>query len=361
MNEKHTNYVIHHSDQLYSTLLSTHIAMLFPQRNPTDRSTTLEAIFTLLMGTKQTRNGPKPLPEVQVEIRNVIRHCLERGKPIPFMVPWGSRKPNGTGPDIAEMMCFKTLLTLQESVKAHYEPGLLFNIRVEDIAAHWVYWDEAQSILDAEVRTYRETIKDLTYILKVDDFIHIKPESDGITWPDFKAEAVRHYRLFGEYFRGSTQALATLISDGWGGPVASETVTFYMEQYKKLYADSDEAARLDRLAHYYAAVLTRNRNNLRGNLPEWGPDYLDLSFVQPIPGTDWEYSKRLYYKTIPTSTSRHLPPWRSKGYYTIDNQNNVIPHLTTFRELPDGLQPHTFTLTRDEYSILLHGDVLLVD
>ncbi len=94
----------------YSESIKQFVMQQFPFNfNKTDGEI-LELVFNEIMATKKTRLGAKPSPEVQVNIREVIRHYMEEGKPIPFMIPWGSEKPNGTSVDIAELSALKTIL-----------------------------------------------------------------------------------------------------------------------------------------------------------------------------------------------------------------------------------------------------------
>lgn len=122
------------------------IARFVEQKFPTQKATggdALELVFAEWLGTKQTRNGPKPAPEAQVAQRAVIRHWIENKRPIPVMVPWGSEKPDGSGVDVAEIAALKQLECLQMRVQAHYAPGLDIVLRIEDLSAPYQFFQKA--------------------------------------------------------------------------------------------------------------------------------------------------------------------------------------------------------------------------
>lgn len=102
-------YQINSCDDPYSSLIATAIAREFPSQCVPSALQLVDLISSEIFGTKQQRYGPKPSPEVQVAIRDIIRDRVRLELPIPFLVPWGSEKPNGGGPDLAEICALKVM------------------------------------------------------------------------------------------------------------------------------------------------------------------------------------------------------------------------------------------------------------
>ena len=117
----------------YTGLITQFLVREFPGVITPNSSVLLDVLTDAIVGSKQVRYGPRPNPESLVAIRKVISLSLTSGQPIPFLIPWGSRKPKlGANIDVAEISALKTLVCLNNRVKAHYEPGVQMNVRLED-------------------------------------------------------------------------------------------------------------------------------------------------------------------------------------------------------------------------------------
>lgn len=294
----------------------------------------VEAVYKEIVGTKQTRRGAMPDPAAAARIKWVIGLYVERGLPIPFMVPWGSEKPDGTIPDCAEYGAVKTMTCLNARVKAHYEAGVVCNIRAEDVSAPHLFFDRADDAR-REAQRYTNALKALVRVIG-DGSVAVRAESSMTSEAVFNTAADEILPLMERHIKDpdDVAVLGVLAELGWKGTVSSETRHEFMVRYRKLYPLKDDAWRLHVVARYFSGVLARKRLGLRGDDPTWEGKFLDLSFVEPSRLNDGIFPTRVYYRTVPLSqTSDHLPPWRAKGYLQMA-ETGCRARLANFGALP---------------------------
>lgn len=310
----------------YAPLICQFIAKQFPRQDAFDRGDIVDLLEAELYATKQVRYGPKPKPESQVLIRDTIRKYVGDYRPLPIVIPWGSEKPDGSSIDVAELMAVQELADLDARIRRHYSQGTDIRIRIEDASApHLFYWrmDAAR----AEAKRYTEDMRSLVSVLGLP--ITIAAESDKISEEEFNLHADARLPAFEK---------AMLLRDasylqewGWKGGLNHAMLDYYLASYAKLYPAMSDRDKVLMLARYFAGASARSMLGLRGDKPEWGGNYLEVSFVAPIPGTEGHFGKRVHYRTLPLHfTSNHIPPWRAKGYFHISDDDELTPKLTTF-------------------------------
>jgi hypothetical protein len=335
----------------YGSMIALFIAQQFPRSN-NDQAELVDLIEAALYGTKQTRYGPKPAAESQVAIRQSIRRRVQQNAPIPIVVPWGSEKPDGSSIDLAEFMAIKSLMNLSNGIRQHYNPGTDIRIRVEDVSApHLFHWraDEAR----AEAAAYTRDMDGLVEVLEAP--LAIAAESYAITEAEFNFAA--DARL-GDFMNAMMTKDMSILADKWGwkGSFNSKMVDFYIGQYQKLYPDNSHMDNRMLLARYLAGASARSQLGLRGDKKEWGGDYLEVSFVPPIPGTEGHFGKRVHYRTMPMLyTSSHMPAWRAKGYFHVGDDDALTPKLATFRD-PNDYMSNMVTLSNGNRSVNVRMD-----
>jgi hypothetical protein len=318
----------------------------------------LEILTEAVLSTGQNRNGPRPKPESIVEIRKVLTHYIAKKEAIPFLIPWGSRKTNGTGVDLAEVSALKQLSCLQNRIARHYQPGAQFNVRVEDTSGLHLFQDNPNARYETLV--YVEGLEKLVYIFEMENYTFIKRESfmGGSLGFDKLANKLSKV-IFDNIVSPEEPDLATLEDIGWEGGIGQDTIDYYMSSYRKLYPSSTEFENLHRLARYFGGALARVQLEMRGDSPEWYGSFLGLSFVSPIPGKEDYFSKTINYRTMPyNSTRNHMPPWRAKGYARIQEQGGVRMGLASFNE-PREYTPFQLTLSRDTVAATVNADYVL--
>jgi hypothetical protein len=291
----------------------------------------LDAVTAAFVATGQVRQGPSPKPEGLVAIRKVISAAMEGKKPIPVLVPWGSKKPiNGDSVDVAEIMALRQLEQLQERVQRFYKPGVIIDVAVEDVGGEYLWQDEGSATLISS-RQYVEDLVQLGVVLNIEG-LHIIPESRIVEAKVFWAKAKEFFEPLYTILGGMgaltmPDALHTLQGLGWKGDVPQVMVDFYMKQYEKIYPAYSAAFRVKKLAMYLAQSAARYAVGAKVAF-DW-KDWVQVNFTQEIPGMPAGLAdRRLFYRTIPAGISRtHLPPWRAQGYLLVRNDNTVTPRL----------------------------------
>lgn len=321
----------------YSPLIETFISKDFTRRLAATNPNLVEVITDEILGTKQTRYGPKLGPESLVAIRDVIRKYVAKNEPIPFMIPWGSEKPDGSGIDIAELAALKTLSCFNARLKAHYEPGIRANIRIEDVSAPYLFHESPDKARENAMHYTHEFVT-LVHVLGFAGFIHPVPESTLTGEKQFNLIAddlLPHFEKALRMYDGheDPKAAEVLHAIGWKGGIDPATRDHYLESYAKLYPAHSHSAKLHILARYFASALARHKLKIRGDEKSWEGSFVDLSFMPPVQGTDGLFGRRVYYRTLPLEfTSNHIAPWRAKGYLQIGNDNTVTPKLASHQE-----------------------------
>lgn len=332
----------------YAPRIRAFVQSSFPNRFVTDKATLVDILTDAIVATKNTRFGPVPSPESLVAMRDVIRQSVEHESPLRFVSPWGSEKPNGTSIDYAELSALHVLECLHERVTKHYSPGIEVRLRVEDVSAPHLFFDRPAEARK-EAALYTNGLINLVDILDV-PWLKVANEARQVTEEKFNARADCLTPIFKRHLvhNGKQEAISELVDEGWtGGPITGNMIAYYMTTYNKMYPNASLDEKLDRLARYFAATLARKQLGLNGTLPEWGSNFMDISFAEPYP---WvrvaTHAKRIHYRTVPSFlTNNHIAPWRAKGYLRVHQDGKVTASVASFRE-PIIYNPYVLTFER---------------
>lgn len=341
------------TDEPFAKSVEHYVRETFPTQLKTNSSQLLDLLTDEILGTNSVRLGPKPSPEATVKIRQVISAKLKAGSPIPFSVPWGSEKPDGSSVDLAEFNALKTMECLNIRIKRHYAPGATFGIRFEDASASALGLNVAEvAQLDIDARLYMSTMNDLLNVMDF-SFIHNFAESRTVTSANFLSEVEKILPVFYDYLVELSMLgevrdgvkIAALSDLGWSaGGIKFETASYYLKQYEKRWPTRNGLHNISVLSRYFASALVRHKLGLRNGAACWFGSFIDLAFCPSPPGVDDYLSTRVLYRTLPTCfTSLHLPPWRAKGYLLINNEGRACPKLASFNDANDYIS-HSFTL-----------------
>lgn len=353
----------------YGELICQYLYKTFPKVSHLNSAGLLEIISQILIGTKETRYGSIPLPEHQVVIRKVIATAIERGAPIPILIPWGGRKAIAEQRlDVAEIAGLRQLILADNLIKAYYQPGLHINIRIEDLGAMYMYRKERKA---PDILIYSQAFAKLTEILRGDSIINPVSELDIMNEEDFFNISDDYAAIMLQYLHDSDQvhklgtgtAFNDLIKHGWKGEVSWEQRQYYYDRYKAMNPIITEVQAQKQLAEYLANSLVRYQLNGRAE-PKTDYGFIQLTYVQPIPGVPTSmFNNTLYWRPVPLSESRsHISPWRAKGYLCIQG-NDVKTKVTSFNnsEILDQLIPSNIVISNDDYSVQVQADYLLTD
>lgn len=322
------------TDPIYGTLIEQFIAQTIPAVE-VPKGGLLDALTEAILATSQHRLGPRPGPESLVEIRKVISHWTNLNRPIAFLAPWGSRKPGGSEPDVAELFALRMIECLNDRVQRFYAPGIKVEIGIEDLGGYYLWSDEPPEAVTLS-RLYVERMRLMPYTTGMSYFIRATPESKLVDAVEFtsKAESIRPILEDAIWIRLGNGPVSTALEDaGWKGDLPIEQIQFYLHQYMTMYPGKDPAFKIAKLARYWAQSWARYETGAKVDRSlDWGANYINLNFAGPIPGMPSQLaSRRVYYRTLPMRFARtHLPPWRAKGYLEIAESGEVTPKLRTW-------------------------------
>src|SRR5216117_2583235 len=85
---------------LYAAAIERLVGREFPQLSSGRTEDVMEAVMLAVFATKQYRYGPRPGPESEVLMRDVVRRAIDAERPIPLLIPAASVKvPLGESAD----------------------------------------------------------------------------------------------------------------------------------------------------------------------------------------------------------------------------------------------------------------------
>lgn len=257
-----------------------------------------EALAAEVFGTKQQRFGGMPTPEVQVQVRDVLR----RDGPIEFLIPWGASKQQDVmNLDVAEFCALKQLRCLVESLR-RYGKEAVFTFRIEDLTDLYLFGKGRKEQID-------KYVDDLTRLIHL--FLpEAQPRLESFFTDDysFQKMAGSMAPIFYKYLIGETP-IASLKELGWKGEIPLAQREYYLKQYALFYPGGNH---LFELAKYFAATLTRVR---QGAVCAPKNPFILIAFTHPVPENPIN-TPRIYYRTMPEKhTNTHKSPWLSKGVF----------------------------------------------
>jgi hypothetical protein len=355
----------------YDASICGYFSKEFPNVFKPNANELLEILAEILIGTKETRFGPIPPPEHLVVVRDVIRKSIEANIQIPILVPFGGIKGNKTAQlDIAEVSAIRRLQQLDESIKRYYPIGIQANIRVEDLGAVWLYGEHYE---DTVLRYTSDLIRLTDIISGMGSNIQSVSEWNLMrSKTDYFNKSKEYSEILFEYLASSDNRperlgkgtmFQVLEGHGWKGVIPQEQRDYYVNTYMKLEPGISRVMALKKLADYFGGSKARyDMNGTAAPTTKIG-SYIQISYVQPIPGAPTSMTNNtLYYRTLPLSEARsHMPAWRSKGYLKIAPDGKAVAKITNFHdaETINQLIPSKVRLGDDGSYVDVHADYLL--
>lgn len=352
----------------YGDLIKKFLVGQFPTTIPADRAAKLDLVTTAIVGNGTVRFGPTPEPESLVVVRDVIRRAIDRNGPIPILVPWGSKKPDGSLLDIAEVGALKQLDCLQKRVQRHHAPGVQLRLRIEDASGYYLYASEEGS--KAAIDRYTKDLCTLMDILGL-HFIKPVPENTLFSAWAYAQQAGEAAILMeaylkatetspphGEQHRSAWLKLHDMV--GIKGHIAQEQREFYYRLYRGLFPGLTQEEATRKLAQYLAGALVRNKIGGRGEDPSWLGRYIQVTFAPPVPGSPPGMVRHfLYYRALPTRMA-HTPPWRAKGYLEMHGRV-ASPKISSWAGAPKDLTPCSVELRDNDKKVTITTDYRITD
>lgn len=354
-------------DNPYGTVIAGFLTKeLFPA-NLDNKGQLLDALTDAFVASGQIRQGPAPTPEVLVTIREAIRHWIDAGQSIKVLVPWGSRKADDSGVDVAELGAMRQLIALNERVKRYYGPGIHVNLGIEDMGGYFLWQDDSKSIVNS--KAYVDQFARMVNILGYEWLEPVKESSIG-DFVIFRKVADEMSDVLYQYLHrvnagdpGSYIKEELLMAHelGWKGDVPQVMIDHYLRQYERYYPDLTANRRLRMLGRYLGQSFARYRTNTKIKYPSWDGKYVQINFPQTVPGIPEALAaRRLYYRTLPMKMARtHLPAWRGRGHLSIASDGAVTSKLTTVFDRPADLQPLKVQLTDGRDTVTINADFVV--
>lgn len=320
----------------YRGLIENFIGSINPNFHVSSESV-LEAIMKEIIASQNIRLGPAPSIESQYEMRKVVRYYMEKGLPIPVLVPSGPKKTKSMEiVDVAELSMLNILNCLNNAIKLHYKPGLQIVMRLEDLTGHILEPTEI-----ASMAMYMGSMIDLVNTLDY-RFIEPWPESSSGKRVEFNDRVTVLTPLFMEYIDdtqsiaipenlwGQLESYKRLQHEGWSGLIPKEMRQSYIDKYQKLYPGMSHEECMQLVSKYFACGLARKNINNKGNKPEWEGGFLEIAFMQPY---HIIYPTRINYRSIELKHSKKaLSFWRAKGFLKISEPNEIRISSCTWSE-----------------------------
>lgn len=299
----------------YGTLIEQFLYQSAPVV-PVSKEARFEAIVAAVFGSKQRRYGPMPSVEVQYQLRQTIRNM---GDEFTFFIPWAARKLRDDGRlDILEFMALKQLLCLRQEL-ARFNVRGRYVFRVENLTDRYLF-GETQANFDA-MRRYTDDFHSLVKVL-FGPSSYIGYESQKVDSGKFVQCAEQYAPVFYRYLKGEGQP-AELEEIGWKGIIPQEQQDYYLTAYQGFEWQNKD--HVWELAKYFAATLARVK--MKATCLPSAEDFVQISFVQPVPGNPVAQN-RVYYRSVPEKhTNRHIAPWNGQGYFVIREDNSVCPKV----------------------------------
>ena len=354
------------TNDCYRELIERFVAIEFPHIGACKVEDLVEAISEAFIGSKQTRQGPRPNLESVVKIRDVVRRSIEQKRSIPVLIASASVKlPLGRGIDLAELGVLRQLSCLNDKVKEYFEPGLHFRFRMEDVTE--LILSEGVANVSQITREYRESFQALIDVLDMGDFIELVPESSLISDVDAYMDNVHSLiPVFEKHMRETNGMNPAPLSPelaklGWKGTLSFEQREYFKARYRRLYPNINESEHVSMMARYFSNTLSRVHFKASGADPSFD-GRLEISFVPPQPDSPI-ISSRVFMRTVPTShTSMHLPYWDAKGFLKICDRDNstrigLLPWWDTSRNFAQG----SIIIENNGKKVMIKADTLVED
>jgi hypothetical protein len=349
----------------YNEVINRYFHNGFPKVATVKGEDVVDILTSVLVGSKETRYGPSPKAEGLVTVRKTIRSAVEMGLPIPILIPWGGRKMDkNLSLDVAEVSALKQLLCIDEQVKKFYAPGLLMNIRIEDVNARWLYKE------DEGIDDYSGGMVDLIELLSGDSLMFGIRESSLMDldlymqiseeYAELLAKVITAQMAMPSLDVNTIPEYTELVKRGWQGLIPDEQRSYYLDRYVRMDPDGSIDSHISKLADYFAGSKTRY--DLKGKANPETPvgSFIQINFSPKVPGAPNSlFNNTLYYRTVPESSGRtHVAPWRGKGYLELlDGDVAISKMVNTGIEAPKFTRDSvTLTSNDEKISVLIRAD-----
>jgi hypothetical protein len=136
-------------------------------------------------------------------MRKVIKYYVEACRPIPVLIATSAWKLpiHGHGVDLAEVLFVHMMIDLQIRIRAIYSYGLKIYIRLEDLTLMALFPETSN--IQSSIAQYIQDFNNILILMKVTDFIVLRPESSLMSMSDFMSTVTHSVSMFERYILAS--------------------------------------------------------------------------------------------------------------------------------------------------------------
>jgi len=294
-----------------------------------------ERLARLVARTMLDAAGARPVTGSSDANRAVLESriagCIRRNDPVAAHMLWSPKKHWVTGEenavDLAEFAALDTLYSVHAAVRDLYEPGMAFQLDVEDL--EFEFMEGADPDLMQARERYVHGLRRLIDVLGSGDVFSVarvsEKAADAAELRRWHAQMAENSRALEAYWYESERAgiehseglssYKALCDLGWTGPIPAEMRRHYLDRLGSL-PSGEESAKVAMVLRNLAGILLHRQKGLGSGRA--GRESVKFSFVPPACGAPPELlTGRVDLRFVPRKVCSRVGaagPWSTKGY-----------------------------------------------
>jgi hypothetical protein len=276
--------------------------------------------------------------------------------------------------DLAELTALNTLVTVHNSVRVIYRPGLAFTLHLEDLEFEFLEGVEFE--LKESRDRYIAGLRKMIQVLGLEDEITAVRISEKATDEEelhrWFSQMDENYRALEAYwYESETNGIAgheaypsfrALRRLGWLGSIPEEMRNHYLRRLTAV-REQPQADKVRMILRNFAGILLHHQKNLLDTGSEVEP--IKFSFIPPAPGAPAELTRgRMDLRFVARNICSRVGsagPWSTKGYFR-PRDGRIMPAFASWHGPVDPgsrfVHGH-LTLTRHDQDVNVRADVLV--
>ena len=294
-----------------------------------DPEETADALARAIFSFSRVAAAGAPDATALAGIRTCILEFVQRGIPVEAQMLWSPKKHwmlgSESSVDVAELVAFQTLISIDSAVRSIYRPGMSFVIDLEDIEFQFME-GKSEQMANAQ-ETYICGMKRLLEALGLDGLFTLRRVSerarDAQESRRWRQQMAANYRALEAYWYESethpVSSWETLRSFqeirrlGWKGTIPPQMRKYYLD---RLDIDASDARKVDMVLRNLAGILLHYQVGLLRGSGEVEP--VKFSFVRSADGAPAELLHgRVDIRFVPRRLCSRVSaaaPWATKGF-----------------------------------------------
>jgi len=343
-----------------------------------DPEAVAQEVARILFKNSRAAAAGLPDPKMLDVFRSRLLEFVQTGMPIEAQMLWSPKKHwvfgTESSVDLAELIAFQTLVSIDSAVRSVYRPGMSFVIDFEDLEFQFMEGETEDVINTQEV--YISGVKCLVEALGLRDLFIVRRISDHAQNAEelfrWRRQMSENYRALEAYWWESeavpVESWETLASVeklrelGWKGLIPPEMRQYYLGLVGGA-ADPSNVEKVDMVLRNLATILLHYQADLLRGSGKINP--IKFSFVRSAAGApatlqegrvDIRFASRKLCSRVSAAA-----PWSTKGF-VCDRGKEIRIEFRGWRELADA--PNRFdegwlTIGRHDVSARVRADFLV--